>query len=232
MQKQTIKTVLFTGGIIVLCAVVVPRIMDAVAHAGVNPLSSRGKDIYVAIVNANTEREPLGFGSIWPKAGERNEAGEDITQMTFENSSDYFTVLIDGERMDTPEWSPYAHGLDWSRFAGNGVRPKKRRGRLTAANNAWIIAANVTDEMPDILPILISRNVDPDSLIPQEGDLRQQFLRPSKTFTTPFGDQGFVMIRKGGASMFTRFCDLHTFYVGQDGEEFRASFQKIKYLSP
>ena len=232
MNKKTTHVAMFTGGIIVLCAVAVPRIMDAVANSGMVALSARGKDIYGAIVNANVEREPLGFDAIWPKAGERNEAGEDITQMTFENSSDYFTVLIDGERMDTPEWSPYVMGLDWSRFAGRGVRPKKGRGRLTAENNAWIITANITDEMPDVIPILISRNVDPDSLIPQEGDLRQQFLRPSKTFTTPYGNKRFLMIRKGGGTILAPFCDLHTFYQGQDDEEFRAAFQKIKYLTP
>jgi len=163
----------------------------------------------------------------------------DIAQMTFANSSDYFTVLYDIENYSTPPvWAPYVNGFDYSKFAGVGV-PKSPSGskRLKAKNNAWTIAANITDEMPDIIPVIVSRNIDPTSLIPKEGDLRQQLVRLSEEFTTPFGNKGFVIVRKGGVtSRFTsRRLNLYILYGSTSEEELqeiRDAFQTIKYLTP
>jgi len=117
--------------------------------------------------------------------------------------------------------------------------PKSPSGseRLMAENNAWTIAANITDEMPDIIPVIISRNVDPTSLIPKEGDLSQQFLRPSEEFKAPFGNKRFIIVRKGGAVlMYTwRYANLQVIYRDASEEELqkiRDAFQKIKYLTP
>jgi hypothetical protein len=135
----------------------------------------RAKDIFVAVIGANTERKPLGLGSAWPRSaftpiGHGMDA--DIAEMTFANSSDYFTALIDGHRIGKDDWSPFVVGLDWTTFAGGGVPPKEGAGRLTAANNIWTVAANVTDDMPDVIPVLVSRNVDPSSLVPGGDDLK------------------------------------------------------------
>jgi len=202
------------------------------AESSMNRAASRARDIYVAIVCANTEREPLGLGDVWPKAGKKKEGNVDVPEMRFENSSDFFSVLLDGENMNTPNWAPYVCGLDWTKFAGGGIPPKVGAGRLTAENNIWIIAANITDEMEDIIPFIITRNVDPASLIPKEGDLREQRIRPSPDFKTPFGDEGFIIVRKGGSILkcpWGEDANLHTLYQGQ---KVRDAFQKIKYLTP
>ena len=139
--------------------------------------------------------------------------------------------------MTSPEsWSPYVVYFDFSKCAGAGVPVKQGAGRLTAENNAWTIAANITDDMLDIIPVIISRNVDPTSLIPKEGDLFQQRIRPS-AFTTPFGQEGFVLIRKGGAicTFSWRYGNLGVIYQGASEKELqqiREAFQKIKYLTP
>jgi len=203
------------------------------ADSSMDRAAIRARDIYVSIICSNTEREPLGLGNVWPKAGKKMEwHHKDIHDITFENSSDYFSALLDSENMHNPQaWAPFADGLDWTKFAGGGIPPKVGAGRLTAENNIWIIAANITDEMEDIIPVLITRNVDPASLIPKEGDLREQRIRPSPDFKTPFGDEGFVLIRKGGAIFRCSWeqANLHTLYLGQD---VRAALQKIKYLTP
>ena len=226
----------------ILSVAIFPAISNAVFFAQTNAMAARARDIYVNIEATKTPCEPVVPVSVWPKSGEKMEAADDIDifQMTFANSSDYFTVLYDIENYSTPHiWAPYVHGgFDYSKFAGAGVpKSPSRSKRLKAKNNAWTIAANITDEMPDIIPIIISRNVDPDSLIPREGDLRQQFVRPSEAFKTPFGNKGFVIVRKGGAvRMYTwRYANLHEIYRGaSEGElqEIRDAFQTIKYLTP
>ena len=211
--------------------------MSGAKSAGVNPLAARAKDIYVAIVGANTEREPLGLGTAWPKSGNQMEDADDIGKMTFENSSDYFSVLMDSENYGTENWRPYVSGLKWENFAGAGVPSKRVAGRLTAKNNAWTIAANIPDDLPDIVPVIISRNVDPESLIPREGDLSQQYIRLSEQFKTPYGKKGFVMVRTGGGiySASWKYANLKNIYHGTSEEELqgiREAFQKIKYLTP
>ena len=239
MIVAAVVAILIVPAIGILSAALFPAIGNAMLQDNMAAMGNRTKDIYVAIVGANVEREPLGLGSVWPKSGKKMEEGNDISKMRFENSSDYFTVLFDGERMGSPDWSPYVANGDYSKCAGAGVPKKMETGRLTAENNAWIIAANVTDDMPDCIPILITRNVDPASLIPREGDLREQYVRLSSEFKTPFGNKGFVMVRKGDAISHMRFArggiSLATIYQGADAQELqriRAALQKVEYLAP
>jgi len=196
---------------------------------------SRGTDIVVSIRNANIAREPLGLPPLWPKAGERMDmnAQIDIADMTFENSSDYFTVLLDGENMGTPVWSPYVTGLDWSSFAGGGILPKKGAGRLVAEHNIWTIAANITDDMPDDIPVIVSRNVDPASLIPCNGDISQQHICPSSTFTPQLMYNGFVLIQKGGKAVIGSWekTELRSLYQS-DIQDIQTAFRTVKYLTP
>ena len=91
--------------------------------------------------------------------------------------------------------------------------------------------------MPDIIPVIFSRNVDPTSLIPREGDLRKQRIRPSEKFTTPYGKTKAVFIRKGGATFecSLKHANLAVLYQGASGDELqkiRDALQKVEYLEP
>ena len=222
----------------IFAAALFPAIANGVLQANMTAMSSRMWDIYIPIMSANAERAPLGLGSVWPKAGKKLEEGDDIGQMRFENSSDYFTVLFDGERMGTPDWSPYLYSecADYSKCAGTGVPAKQGAGRLMAENNAWTVIANVADDLPDGIPLIISRNVDPASLIPGDGDLREQYVRLSGEFKTPFGNRGFVMVCKGSVIFRGKFgrhdASLATLYQGADVQKIRAALEKIEYLTP
>ena len=239
------------GVAIVICAVMAslvfgifsaalfPAISNAIQRANMLAVSASAKHIYITIVGANMEREPLGLGDVWPKTGKQTEEGNDLAQMTFKNSTDYFNALYDAEqrkirRLEERGYSVTYFGFDLSKCAGPGVPQVPAGGRLTAENNAWIIAANFDDDMPDIMPVLISRNVDPASLIPQDGDLSQQFLRPSKKYKTPFGNKGFILVRKGGATIMGswRNVSLDVIYFGASEEELQAIREKIEYLAP
>ena len=159
------------------------------------------------------------------------ETSNSIREMAFENSSDYFSVLMNNRHFDSD--------INWTIFAGTSV-PANTNAQskcLTAENNAWVIAANITDDMPDIIPVMVTRNIDPDSLFPRKGDLSQQRIRFSEKFNTPFGRKGFVLVRKSGAVLCIRqkYANLEGIYSGASEEELqeiRKAFQKIKYLTP
>lgn len=205
-QGFTLVELLVVIGILgILASALFPAISNAVMQANMTSVGTRGRDIYVAITGANTEREPLGLGNVWPKtqlegAASSTSGEKDIADQTFQDSCAYFYELYDGEKVGQQDWSPYVAGFDYSKLAGAGVSAKSGTGALQQENNMWVIAANVRDEMEDIIPILVTRNLDCTSLYSdlKDGSIGDK-LSWSTTFRTPFSNKGFVMIRKGGA---------------------------------
>jgi len=185
----------------------VPFLISAGSRAGTMATGARGKDIYVAIIQANTEREPLGLPSVWPRTpiggGRKIEDvrwAPDIAQMEFQNSTDYFYELLDGANFGTTNWAPYVSGLDYSKFAGAGVQTGDERKKLQSKNNMWSIAGDVEDDTPDILPLLVTRNVDCESFYKiLQGDGIEKLEWWSKHYKIPYSNKGFVVVRKSGA---------------------------------
>ena len=232
------------GAILVLAnIIIVPAIMSAVIFPVINhniiqtqltAVGCRGKDLYDSITGANAERIPIGLETIWPKTGKMIADGEKTIEWTFENSSDYFWTLYDGENIGTSNWKPYVADFDFSKLAGPGVPIWEGTRRLTAANNMWVIAANVTDDIPDCIPVIISRNVDLASLIPAEGNLKRQYIRQSSEFLTPFGGRRFIIIQKGGGILTFQgnYATLYAIYRDEYPQKVRDALQKVKYLAP
>jgi hypothetical protein len=210
-------------------------------HPGMAIVPARGRDIYVAITSANTEREPLGMPPVWPKTSlaPTNYPG-DISSKTFKTSSDYFYELYDGPNIGTPQYDPYVKGFDYSKLAGAGVPAKVGSGKLTAKNNMWLIAANITDEDADIIPLLISRNVDVKEIeryINQSGGLAPDDTRielGKGAYKTPFGDKGFVMVRKGGGTFSNqaKYATLRVLFNSETLPPRDPSKPPIVYLMP
>ncbi|MDA3924201.1 MAG: hypothetical protein PF904_05835 [Kiritimatiellae bacterium] len=161
LLELTVVTVLITLAFFGI----LPAINSAVVRANISPVSVRGRDIYVAITCANTEREPLGLPPVWPAdpGFYTNAVQGDITAVNFTNSTDFFWSLIDGDNLGTEKWSPYVAGFNFSKLAGAGV-PQWKSGRLEPENNMWSIAKNIDENTPDVIPFLITRNVDASSL--------------------------------------------------------------------
>ena len=122
-RTKTATTVVFSAiGTMLGAIVLFATTAHVVSSANGSALCWRSKDIYISIIGANTEREPLGLGTVWPKAGKKMEdRNDDISEMTFENSTDYFKVLYDDKNRGTTNWAPYAQGFDYSKCAGAGV---------------------------------------------------------------------------------------------------------------
>ena len=77
--------------------------------------------------------------------------------------------------------------------------------KIDGKNCLWCVAANVTDETPDVFPVLFSRNIPISVLKTYEKtyDGGNEELQIGKsagaTYDTPFSNKAYVLIRKGGA---------------------------------
>jgi prepilin-type N-terminal cleavage/methylation domain-containing protein len=238
----TLVELLVVIGILgILASALFPSISNAVMKANMTAVATRGRDIYVAITSANTDREPLGLGSVWPKtqleSGADTSDTTDIASKTYQNSCDYFYDLYDGENVGTENHNPIAQGFDYSKLAGAGVPAKSGTGKLNANNNMWVIAGNVRDEMEDIIPILVTRNVDCSSLKKDLTDANSnEKITWSSSYKAPFSNKGFVMVRKGGGTFngMARYATIKVVYMNQS---FRttisgSSSQPLTYLGP
>lgn len=183
-------------------------VSNAVLQANMTATVARGRDIYVAIAGANAERAALGLPPLWPRdvgpAADTNVA--ERTRLEFGSSTAYFSWLADEENRNTQRWSPRAAGFDYTKLAGAGVPACPKGQGLTAERNMWTIAKNVRDDTDGMVPVLITRNIEASSLAARvdEPDFKGKALRFDPGWSAPFGDQGFVLIRKGGATFKAR----------------------------
>ena len=209
----------------------------ALTQANMTAAGTRGKDIYVSIIHANTDRALQGFAPVWPANGE---------EFDFPNSTDYFRHLYDERHVGTETWNPLASGFDYSKLAGAKV-PQCAGKTLTADCNMWTVAKNVRNDMDEMLPVLVTRNVDARSLASEETSWeleRKPFF--DDDWLAPFGTRGLVMIRKGGA-VFKAKSKYATYQVvyqrpgtrpSEDAEAAalaevrRQSGKPLKYLTP
>jgi hypothetical protein len=159
---------------------------------------------------------------VWPKTqiegGGAQGDNQDIGMMTFQNSSLYFHELYDGNRRGQATHSPYVAGFDFGKLAGAGVPAFAGQGQLPAANNMWTIGGNVRDEMEDIIPILVTRNINATSLRRDLPDAAiNDPLEFSQQWGTPFGRKGFVIVRKGGGTFAgtARYAKINVVYNNQ-----------------
>ncbi len=156
-------------------------------------LAVRGREIYVAVAAANAEREPLGAPSLWTTAldpATRSQLREGPVPAAFSNSTELFRCLIENR---------LCAGLTYESLAGGGV-PTGRSGAFGATNNIWSVAANLRDDLPGMLPLLVTRNVDlsPTGSRMSQKDLSQA-VRCDPEWRDPLGCNGLVFVRRDGA---------------------------------
>lgn len=205
----TLVELLVVIGILgILMGALFPVISSAMIKANLSACGMRGRNLFVAITAANTEREALGLGNVWPKtkADDGADTSKDPLAGAVSSASDYFTYLFDMAKItDSANWKPYVSGVDISVLNGASV-PAIPNGatRIDGKNCLWCVAANVTDELPDVYPVLFSRNIPLSTLKTYEKtyDGGNEEFSLGKTagakYDTPFSNKAYVLIRKGG----------------------------------
>jgi hypothetical protein len=216
-------------------------VSSAPLSANMAAVGTRGKDIYVGIVSANKDRETERLPPIWPKTYLCfTNIPSDISGKIFKTSTEYFAALYDEEHVSTEKWKPWVSGFDYSKLAGAGVPEKKGKGKLQAKNNMWLIAANITEEDSDLIPVLITRNVDIkeiERLVNCGGatsDLNAMIAVGNGAYKTPLGEKGFVLVRKGGGtfSVRSKYARLDYIFNAQPLPPRDPSKPPIVYLMP
>jgi len=160
---------------------------EATDNANASAQAMRGRNLFVAITLANTEREAAGVASVWPKSRyTKTTVADDISSKLFETSTEYFNALFDIRNHNKSDWKPY---ID------NSVDLKCAFSPDTMSAN-WHIAQGVSDDLEDCVPVLVSSNVDVSSLVTQPG----QYKASAQTGRLRFSGTCAVIIRKGGAA--------------------------------
>ena len=186
--------------IIVLPAALFPAISSSMASAQSAAAATRGRNLFVAITQANTEREAAGLSALWPSEDTEGLDSDDKNLIGADDTTTYFKYLFDFDNKDSSKWMPYVN-VDI--------------GVLKLSNGSdfcdWIIAANIQDEFDDIIPVLISSNVDPSVLRTSfNGYDNTPIPFGSKVGRTklPWCDKFVVVIRKNGSAQVFKAKDF------------------------
>ncbi len=189
-----------------------PVVSSAMLTSKTSEMAANGRKLHSAIIMANVNRENAGKGTTaWPRTAS-DEGGntadneeQDIGDRSFTSATDYFNALFDMKHYGETTRNPEVEDLDLGVLSGAGV-PGHSGGRsLDSRSIAWNIAANVTDGMPDFMPVLISANFNPALLLNKwDGQTDGKRLLPigpkSGAEKSMFGDQAIVVVRFDGAA--------------------------------
>ena len=170
-------------------------------------MAMRGRKLFVAITEANTEREAAGLASVWPKsAKDRDEDTEDIAGMDFSDSAKYFEELLDLKNNGTKDCQPYVKGIGLHDLSGGGVPTAPDNVKtLEGKYVGWSVLKGLRDEMGENIPVLVSANVAVSTL-PTCGDIdggltmKVGIGRNQGAERDMFGNKYFVVVYKDGAA--------------------------------
>jgi len=217
------------------------HVIDAhLKTADANEVMEKGWKICLSLLSANSERENMQCPPIFPRKLASTNAsenqGSDISSKSFNTSTEYFKAIYDEENYGTSKWSPYVRGFDYSMLAGTGKAVCKNH-QLSPANNMWLIAANITDEDEDIIPLLISDNINNVDLKKIEEAINfglKEYTPHDDDVRTVHRDRVTFIRKDGGKFIMSRpyYSNLRVLFNGQTLPPRNPSQPPIVYLRP
>lgn len=144
--------------------------------------AQKGRELFVALVAAGTEREALGLDHIWPKSAKNlSNDKNDVSGIMFADAKQYFDVLFDLPSRR----KPYVVLDESAVYANNQV--------------LWSVALDVGDDISELSPILVSANFDCSKLPSRWSDGNMDVDKVIPIGSCPIiGNKGVVVITKGG----------------------------------
>lgn len=194
---------LLAGG--VLGCLMAAGVESAMAGANSTKIANDGRNLVIAVLVANNERESYSLPSIWPRTNGR------LLKETFSDADGYFSILLDKQILTgvgEAEMRPFAGGTrSWCCLAGI-------EGESAYMPFLWSPNLKLEDED-------FRRSVDPDNPVDWSGKVRD---------CPPLGRDVVVIVRKGGAVQAVRrelLSDVVFF-----GGESPANPENLRILEP
>ena len=230
----TLVELLVVIGILgILMGALFPAISSAMLSANTSAMAMRGRNLFVGITQANTEREASGLADVWPKDSDGATANsDDIANKAASTTTQFFKDLFDMDNYGKAEWDPYVN-VDIGVLSGGGV-PGMSGSSLESKNIAWVVVKNLTSEVADVIPALVSRNVDFQSLggnLAKYDGTTTTKVTVGGTYDQPFGNKAWVLVRKSGASQVikAKYSRLDVIFNRQ-GFDHSAKEKQMSYL--
>lgn len=164
--------------IALLVAIVFPAINNALLRGRVTATSVNGRNIYQAIIGAQTSDIYLSAASVFPN--------ED-----YDNTREYFDYLVTSGVLN----------VGWSFFSAPGVPATSDRddfiGGQGDQHNAWRIVDR-SERLPETAPFLMTKNIAEGPVTLGAIDIDQDTLDDLES--QPFQSRGFAFVTRGGGS--------------------------------
>lgn len=181
----------------ILAGLLFPAIQGALVNANALRVGNNGKNIVMAIISANTEREAMSMGSVWPTKTATFKDGRAKIDYSTGDSETYFVDLIESKAVDN---------LSWFVFAGAGVQAATDATQFSDGGyNVWNYIGASDESASDDTPFLFTRNFNLST-----GDLQtysdidtidnnNPFGELLDAAIKPFGNALTVFVTKGAA---------------------------------